>query len=195
MNNNKKYSIIYADPPWSYKDKAKAGNRGASCKYPTQSLGWLKSLPIKEIAADNCVLFLWVTMPQLPNAFELLKAWEFDYVTNGFTWVKKNKKADTLFTGLGHWTRSNSELCLIARRGKPKRISAKVHSVIMTPIEGHSKKPDIVRDKIVELMGDLPRVELFARNTSSGWDCLGDGIDGKDMMDALEEIISPPEDK
>ena len=92
---NKKFSIIYADPPWSYKDKAKSGKRGASFKYKTQSDNWVCGLPVKDIADDDCALFLWVTMPKLPEAFKVIEAWGFTYKTVAFTWVKKNKKANS----------------------------------------------------------------------------------------------------
>jgi len=173
---NKKYNIIYADPPWSYRDKALAGNRGASCKYPTQSADWLNSLPVKNISNENCVLFLWVTMPKLNECFELIKEWGFEYKTCAFTWVKKNKKSDSWFMGMGRWTRANSEICLLATKGKPKRINAGVRSVVDTPIEKHSKKPDCVRQRIVDLCGDLPRIELFARQKTLGWDCWGNEV-------------------
>jgi N6-adenosine-specific RNA methylase IME4 len=173
---DKKYNIIYADPPWNYNDKASAGKRGASFKYNTMTLGEIKDLPVNNISEDNCILFLWVTFPQLPNAFEVMKEWGFEYKTVAFNWVKKNKKSDSWFWGMGNWTRSNPEVCLLATRGKPKRISASIHSVIDTPIEGHSKKPDEARKRIVELCGDLPRIELFARDKVDGWDCWGDEV-------------------
>lgn len=173
---DKKYDIIYADPPWSYKDKALAGNRGAGCKYAVQSKEWIDNLPVKQIASDNSILFLWVTMPKLNECWELFDKWGFEYKTCAFTWVKKNKKSDSWFWGMGRWTRANAELCLMGTRGKPKRINAGVHSVVDTPIEKHSKKPQVVRDRIVELVGDLPRIELFARNKTVGWDCWGNEI-------------------
>jgi N6-adenosine-specific RNA methylase IME4 len=170
---NKKYNIIYADPPWSYKDKALSGNRGAGCKYPTQSADWINSLPVKDIADKDCILFLWVTMPKLNECFDLIKEWGFEYKTCAFTWVKRNKIATTWFMGMGRWTRANAEICLLATKGNPKRINAGVHSVIDTPIEKHSKKPDITKQRIIELVGDLPRIELFARQKSEGWDVWG----------------------
>ncbi len=176
FNTDKKYNIIYADPPWSYRDKALAGNRGAGCKYPVMSTDDIAKLPIDKITHDDCILFLWVTMPKLNECFDLIEKWGFTYKTCGFVWIKKNKRSGTNFMGMGRWTRANAELCLIVTKGKPKRISASVHSVIESPIEGHSKKPDIVRDKIVELMGDLPRIELFARQHVEGWDCWGNEV-------------------
>lgn len=172
----KKYSIIYADPPWEYKDKALAGNRGAGCKYPTQSQKWIESLPVNRIANNDCILFLWVTMPKLNECFSLIKKWGFEYKTAAFVCVKKNKKSDSWFWGMGRWTRANAEICLLATKGKPKRISAAVHSVIDTPIEMHSKKPDVTRKRIVQLCGDLPRIELFARQRPKGWDVWGNEV-------------------
>ena len=186
----KKYNIIYCDPPWSYKDKALAGNRGACCKYETQDKEWLDSLPVEKLADDNCVLFLWVTMPKLNECWELIKNWGFVYKTVAFTWVKRNKKAPSWFWGMGRWTRANAELCLIATKGKPKRINAGVHSIIDTPIQGHSQKPDEVRKRIVELLGDLPRIELFATEKVDGWDAIGYEIDGRDIRDVLQEMTN-----
>ena len=93
-----------------------------------------------------------------------------------FVWLKKNRKADSWFYGLGFWTRANAEVCLLATRGHPKRQAANTHQFIISPIEVHSKKPDEARDKIVALMGDLPRVELFARQTPPGWDVWGNEV-------------------
>ena len=105
-----------------------------------------------------------------------MKSWGFEYKTIAFTWIKKNKKVDSWFWGMGSWTRSNAEYCLLGVRGNPKSISHSVHSIIDTPIEEHSKKPDCVRDKIVELCGDLPRIELFARQQCEGWDSTGNQL-------------------
>jgi len=173
---NKKYQIIYADPPWKYRDKALAGNRGAGCKYQVQEKDWIDNLPVSDIADKDCVLFLWVTMPKLNECWELIEKWGFSYKTVAFTWVKRNKKSSSWFWGMGRWTRANAELCLIATKGKPKRITASIHSVIDTPIEEHSKKPDEARKRIIELVGDLPRIELFARQKTEGWDVWGNEV-------------------
>lgn len=174
----KKYNIIYADPPWSYRDKALAGDRGAGCKYAVMNMQDIKDLPVAELADDNCVLFMWVTMPMLEEAFSVMRAWGFDYKTCAFTWVKQNKKADSLFWGMGNWTRANAELCLLGIKGKPKRDDAGVHSVIMSHIEEHSKKPAETRERIEKLLagGGLNKIELFARQAVDGWDCWGNEV-------------------
>ncbi len=136
----------------------------------------IQNLPIQNLCANDCVLFLWVVFPCLEEGLELIKKWGFTYKTCGFVWVKKNKKADSWFWGLGYWTRSNAELCLIATRGKPKRLSRSVHQICDARIMEHSRKPEEIRDRIVELCGDLPRIELFARQTVDGWDCFGNEV-------------------
>lgn len=173
----KKYNIIYADPPWSYRDKANAGKRGACHKYSTQSKEWIEKLPVNDLTDNDCILFLWVTMPKLNEVFDLFPKWGFEYKTCAFTWVKKNKKTDSWFWGMGRWTRANAELCLLATKGKPKRINAGISSIIDERVGQHSKKPDIVRDKIVELCGDIPRIELFARQKTPGWDVWGNEVE------------------
>lgn len=173
---NKKYDIIYADPPWSYRDKASRNKRGACYKYEVQDHEWICNLPVKTIASDDCFLFLWVTMPKLNEVMEVIDHWGFQYKTCAFTWVKRNRYKPTWFMGMGNWTRANPEICLLATKGKPKRVSANVHSVVDTPIERHSKKPDVVKDRIVQLCGDLPRIELFARQKTEGWDIWGNEL-------------------
>lgn len=173
----KKYSIIYADPPWQYKTYSQKGQeRSAESHYPTMELEAIQALPVAELAADDCVLFLWTTIPLLKDCFSVIQAWGFTYKTVAFVWIKKNRKSDSLFWGMGHWTRANAELCILATKGNPKRRSAGVHQVIMTPIEEHSKKPNETRDRIIALVGDLPRIELFARQKTAGWDVWGNEV-------------------
>ena len=182
-----KYKIIYADPPWhfhTYSDKGK--ERCAENHYPTLDIGEIKNLPVGKIADKDCILFLWVTFPCLIEGLDVIKSWGFTYKTCAFVWVKRNKKADSYFTGLGYWTRSNVELCLIATKGKPKRVNKGVKQVCDSRIMRHSKKPDEIRDRIVELCGDIPRVELFARENADGWTAIGNEIDGRDIRDVLK---------
>lgn len=170
------FGIIYCDPAWSYKDKCHAGERGAGYKYTTTSTEEMAQLPVIKIAAKDCACFMWATMPMLPDALSLMKSWGFQYKTVAFVWVKSNKKSDTDFFGMGNWTRANAEVCLLGIRGKPKRVSAAVRQVIRRPIMRHSEKPPEVRERIVTLMGDIPRVELFARVKTEGWSVWGNEI-------------------
>lgn len=140
------------------------------------------ALPVAGIADKDCALFLWATYPNLPEAFEVIKAWGFAYKTVGFTWVKRCKKSPGWFVGLGHWTRANAEVCLIATKGKPKRVSKSVRQIIDSPIERHSKKPDEARTRIVELMGDIPRIELFAREITPGWAVWGNEVQSEILL-------------
>lgn len=191
-----KYKIILADCPWSYhnynysvtKDGARA-KRGVVKEYNTMDIDNIRHLPVADIAADDCVLFLWSTPPLLPEALSVIRWWGFKYITKAFCWVKTNPKSGTYFWGMGQWSRANTEDCLLAIKGKPKRVSASVHQIITAPVGKHSHKPDIIRDKIVELCGDIPRIELFAREQAPGWDALGYDIDGLDIRDSLKKII------
>ena len=186
----KKYKIIYADPPWQYRVYSKKGQgRSAENHYHTMNIKDIMALPVDKIADKDCILFLWITFPCLKEGIEVMERWGFKYKTCGFNWVKRNKKKNTYFMGLGFWTRSNSEVCLIGTKGQPKRVSKSVLHICDARIMEHSKKPAEIRERIVELCGELPRVELFARDKVKGWDSLGDEIDGKDIREALREVI------
>ena len=174
----KKYKIIYCDPPWMFNNKNTGGNMksGADAHYPTMTINELCELPVKEIADDDCVLFMWWVASQPNEAIKLVESWGFKIKTmTGFNWVKTTKTGKPFF-GMGFWTRQGSEMCLIATKGKPKRIDASIRSVIFSENEKHSKKPDVFRDEIVKLMGDLPRLEMFARQISEGWDVWGNEV-------------------
>jgi len=148
----------------------------------------LCALPVAEIAAPDSALFLWATFPQLPEALRLIKAWGFKYKTVAFVWLKKNpKKPDGWYMGLGHWTRANAEVCLLATRGHPHRQTANIHQFIIAPLREHSRKPEEAREKIVALMGDVPRVELFARQSPPGWDVWGNEVE---PTAGLRDILS-----
>lgn len=173
----KKYQIIYADPPWKYKVYSKKGQgRSAENYYPTMNIEDICKLPVKKIADENSVLFMWMTFPTLKEGLKVIEEWGFKYKTVAFVWIKRNKKTPSLFWGMGFWTRANAEICILATRGNPKRISAKVHQVIISPIEEHSKKPDEVRKRIVQLIGNLNKIELFARQKIEGWDSWGNEV-------------------
>lgn len=174
---DKKYNIIYADPPWQFSAWSNKAQKHVTKHYATMTIQEIMELPVKNLADENSVLFMWATFPNLPLALSAIEAWGFTYKTCAFTWLKQNKKSSGLFWGMGYYTRSNAEICLLATKGKPlPRLSHKVHSAIVSPIEQHSKKPDEARRRIVELFGDLPRIELFARQHCEGWDCWGNEV-------------------
>ena len=134
------------------------------------------SLNVSELADKDCMLFLWATFPKLPEALQVIKAWGFQYKSVAFVWLKQNKRGKGWHYGLGFWTRGNAEVCLLAKKGNPHRQSNRVHQFIISPLREHSRKPDETRDKILELMGDMPRVELFAREKKDGWDVWGNEV-------------------
>lgn len=175
---NKKYNIIYADPPWTFKTYSSKGKlkKSAENHYECMNKKDIQMLPVNELSSENSVLFLWVTFPCLEEGLALIGKWGFKYKTCAFNWVKRNKKANSWFWGCGYWTRANSEICLLATKGNPKRISKSVHQVCDARIREHSRKPDEIRHKIVDLCGDLPRIELFARQKAEGWDCWGNEV-------------------
>jgi len=177
MDINKKYNVIYADPPWTFKtfsDKGK--DRSPENHYNVMSLQDICNLPVNNIANDDSVLLMWVVDPLLDKAFKVIEAWGFKYKTVGFTWAKTNKKSMGFFTGLGYWTRGNPEMCLLATKGKPKRISKSVPQLVVEQRREHSRKPDIMYNHIENLL-EGPYIELFARTQRSGWDSWGNQTD------------------
>jgi len=182
---DKKYNIIYADPPWKYWD---SGDKNQAKHYDCMPIDAIAKLKVKNIMKENCILFMWVTFPILHQSFKIIESWGFKYSTCGFVWVKTNKNYNInqssflpyesldSFWGLGSWTRSNVELCLIAKKGKIERKNKSIHQIIYEPVREHSRKPDCIRDKIAKLCGDLPRIELFARQKVEGWDCWGNEV-------------------
>lgn len=173
------YRIIYADPPWQYRDNKRSGS--AEKHYLTTSTNELSLLDVSTITAKDAVLIMWVTYPQLSESLKLMKAWGFTYTTGAFTWVKQNKKADSLFLGMGHHTRSNAEICLLGKKGKGvPRVDASIRNTQIHRIGKHSEKPISFRDDIEKLYGitaenshKFPRLEMFARYSAPGWDVFG----------------------
>ena len=182
------YNIIYADPPWNYSNNQDHNPTRGGKTYPLMSQDEIKGLPVASIAAPDCALFLWATMPKLQEALDVIAAWGFRYVTCAFTWVKINPTGQVvtqgrdvllekgIYSGLGYWTNGNAELCLLGKRGRPERFSKSVKQIVVAPRGRHSAKPPEVRDRIVQLMGALPRVELFARENPPGWDVWGKDV-------------------
>ena len=182
FNTDNKYQIIYADPPWEYRQSgSKTNGRGmAKQHYQTMNTEDICALPVRNIAMDNAIIFMWATFPNIAEAIKVMEVWGFTYKTAAFVWIKQNKKSNSLFWGMGAYTRANAEVCLL---GINKKVKAKelvkshtVHQIVQSRIEQHSKKPDIVRNRILDLVGDLPRIELFARQETEGWDCWGNEV-------------------
>lgn len=184
------YGLILADPPWNYTNQATRAS--TENHYPTMKPAEIKALPITDICDTPSVLFMWVTWPNLPLGLEVIDAWGFEYKTLAWTWLKTTNDGKKLRFGIGNYTRSNSEPCLLAfkrpfseRLNRPlkhgERIPVADHSVpswIMSPRRKHSQKPDQQYDYINRLYPDLPKVELFARQIWPGWDAWG--LDLKD---------------
>jgi N6-adenosine-specific RNA methylase IME4 len=142
------------------------------------SLDDIKKLPVADIADDPCILFMWSTWPLMPVWNEVITAWGFQYKTLAFDWVKQYPKSGTICMGAGSYTRSNSEVCLLAVRGKGASliIDHSIRNVQLAPRGVHSAKPQLFRDLIVQLVGDRPRIELFARTTTPGWNVWGNEV-------------------
>lgn len=188
----KKYQIIYADPPWRYNDPKNNDPAMGGITYPTMDDESIYSMKVNEITEDDSVLFLWATMPKLKEALMTIERWGFKYITCAFVWVKQNpnsdirhpsffqptdKEAFNIYSGLGHWVNGNAELCLLGKKGTPQRISKEVKQIVLAPRSKHSEKPAEIMYRIVKLMGDIPRIELFARQKTEGWDVWGNEVE------------------
>ena len=193
----KKYNVIYADPAWSYYNDSTAKTDCTTVKgmrrppYPVMSTESIKELKVSEIAAENAILFIWTTDYHLEKCMQVIKAWGFEYKTVGFVWAKKTKKGTPVCFMGAYTMKSGTELCLLATKGKNAHKFVKKHNVkslIESERMEHSKKPDEVRERIVELLGDIPRIELFARQKVEGWDAMGFDVDGKSIQESIKLI-------
>ena len=200
-----KYNIILADPPWEYSNPKNNDPAMGGITYKTMPVEEIMALPIGDIADKNSALFMWATMPKLKEAFQVIDAWGFKYTTCAFVWVKLNKNAGFVekvinkikytiieggvYSGMGHWTNGNAEICLFAKKGSPPRNKKNVKQLVFSPLGRHSAKPPEVRNRIVELMGDVPRVELFARDKTDGWHAWGNEIDSDISINDIKYTI------
>ena len=185
-----KYAIVYADPPWSYNDKKGGNPTMGAMTYPTVATEHIATLDVPSLVAESAALFLWVTWPLLPDGLRVMESWGFRFVNCAFLWVKQSGNnalhpdlfdpgAESFFRlqcGLGHYTRTGTEPCLLGLKGKMQRLDSNVRQVVFGHVQKHSKKPDECRNRIVKLFGDQPRIELFARQTSPGWDVWGNEV-------------------
>lgn len=182
FNTDKKYNIIYADPPWKFgsKELQKYGGerfRPLEAVYNTEKTTSMCEWDVKRIADKDCALFMWVTDAHIEDAIKLMKAWGFKYVTIAFIWSKVTKNGKRV-ANLGAWTMKNCEICLFGTKGRMLKYkkSNSVQQLFEAERITHSKKPDCTRKFIEQIFGDIPRIELFARQYADGWDCWGNEV-------------------
>lgn len=187
LNPLTQYDVILADVPWpfeTYSDKGKG--RSAENHYPVMSIEDICALPVANLAADNCALFFWAIWPRIFDAQKVIEAWGFTYRALAWEWVKLNQSGMGLKMGLGFYTRSNVEPCLIAVKGRMPVCHKGILNVLMSPVSAHSKKPDEQYTKIEALYPGRRYLEMFARRTRPGWSSIGNAIDGRDIRDVLK---------
>ncbi len=177
---SKKYDVILADPPWAYEvwNKDTGHGRSAEAHYSTMKLNDIAALPIGELTAENCALFMWAVWPSIFDAEMIIDAWGFTYRTKAWSWVKSNKNSMGFFTGMGHYTRANDEPCLLAVKGSMPVSNKGIQGLIFSPVREHSRKPDDQYRKIEALYPNKRYLELFARRRRDGWDAFGNEVDG-----------------
>jgi N6-adenosine-specific RNA methylase IME4 len=197
------FGAILADPPWRFQtwDQRVAiprvrsdGTKSADVHYVTMAITDIAALPVSELATEDCCLFLWATWPNLLDAMQVITAWGFTYKTCGFFWAKAHANQLEMFQdhidpymGLGYWTRANSEPCLLATRGNPKRLNADVRQAIIEPRREHSRKPDCVYERIERLVAG-PYLEIFARMRRRGWHAWGNELDKFTQYDGADDF-------
>jgi N6-adenosine-specific RNA methylase IME4 len=157
-----KYDVIYADPAWRY-DFSKSSSRDIENQYPTMTIEEICNLPVKNMTAENAVLYMWATAPKLQEALAVIKAWGFEYVTHCI-WDKE-------IIGMGYWFRGQHELLMVGKKGKfsPPPSELRISSMIKERRTKHSKKPDKIRDMIKLWFPNAVRLEMFSRNNEQGW--------------------------
>jgi N6-adenosine-specific RNA methylase IME4 len=193
---NKEYQIIYADPPWEYVKLNFYQKKGINNKvYDRMKIEDIKALKVGEIADDNSLLFLWVTNPMLKKGLEVMQSWGFEFTTIAFVWVKTYKNGKEI-TGMGRYTRSCVELCLLGKKGiGVKREDTNVPQIVYSNLQNHSKKPEEIRERIINLCGDVKRIELFAREKVKGFDVWGNEVTSDIELNTKELVSIPPNPK
>lgn len=175
-----KYQLILCDPSWPYKKYANDkidlnDSKRRITPYRPMSVEQIKALPVGNIAEKDSVLLLWSTGPHNKTALDVIEAWGFKYVTWQYSWLKRNKNIHSFHFGYGHYTGSNTEICLLAKKGKGLPVLRHdVKQIFDGPVTEHSKKPNVFRQRTVDMFGDVSRIELFARTKVHGWDVWGD---------------------
>jgi N6-adenosine-specific RNA methylase IME4 len=182
--------VIYADPPWKFVTRSERGEgRSANQHYRTEALDLIRQLPVEQLAADDCVLFMWVVDWCPAQALEVVEAWGFRHKTTAFSWAKQNPSGEGWHMGQGYWTRANPETCWLCTRGNPKRLYDDVRQLIVSPVMEHSRKPDAIYDRI-ERLAEGPFLELYARHERPGWVSWGDQVPFKFPTSPDRDVIA-----
>lgn len=191
-----KYDVILADPPWSYyswDENTGPQGRTAAKHYNVMSVEEIAALPVADLAAENCALFLWAVWPDIFRAREIIRAWGFTYRTIAWVWAKLNPSSLGFHYGLGYYTRANTEPCLLAVKGSMPPAVKDVQALIVSPVREHSRKPDEQYGKIDRLYPDARKIELFARKSWEGWDVWGNEVDGDvELKEVNQELTYEP---
>ena len=186
---NKKYQVIYADPPWKTKTfkETKEGLISRELPYPQMTDMEIMQLPVKDIVDDNAILFMWCIDSRFPIVMKIMAKWGFNYKCIGFVWAKIAKTTNGFNGGFSSYTKRDCEFCLIGTRGKYLNLNRGINQILLEPKTVHSRKPNTIRKRILELVGDVPRIELFARQRFDGWDCWGNEIDNAPTQTLLTQ--------
>ncbi len=170
-----KFGVVLADPPWTYRTWSEKNlQKSAKRHFSLMTLDDIKALPVADSCAIDCALFMWTPDAHLEQALSVIRAWGFQYKTVAFNWVKTTS-GGRHFVGMGFWTRKNPEICLLATRGHPKRLSAREQELIVAPRREYARKPEESYTRIERLVAG-PYLELFARETRPGWTGWGNEV-------------------
>jgi N6-adenosine-specific RNA methylase IME4 len=176
-----KYDIIICDPPWDYAGQTQHGGKGHSDSgsalkhYPTMKLQeMIDTIHPIDVAANDCLLFMWATWPHLDQAIKLGEGWGFKYVHTPFVWVKDKVNP-------GFYTMTSTEIVLCFKRGKipTPRGTRNERQVVNAPRTRHSEKPREIQDRISRMFPTQKKLEMFAREPYNGWDCWGNEVDSE----------------
>jgi N6-adenosine-specific RNA methylase IME4 len=191
ITQGRKFKSILIDPPWKFIARSEKGEgRSAGEHYTTTGLDPIKALPLTDLAADDCVMFMWMVDWCPKWALELIEHWGFEHKTTAFTWAKQTESGEGWHMGQGYWTRANPEDCWLATRGHPQRIHADVRQLVVAPVMEHSRKPDEIHDRIMRLV-DGPYLEIYARRARNGWVTWGNEISREQFAAICDEPFDP----
>lgn len=181
-----KFSLAVVDPPWNWQPYSDKGD-GKAPPYSRMGAS-LHDVNIGDILEKDAIVLLWVIDSMLPEAMKIVESWNLQFRTVAFYWTKERPSGKE-HMGTGYYTRANPEQCWLLRRGRGiPRISASVRRWLHAPVGSHSEKPEAFYERVEALFGNVPRVDVFARKSRQGWTCIGNEIDGKDIMDSIDEL-------